>query len=155
MIKFWEKDTSITFSEIPHEISLCFNITQCPNNCEGCSEPYLRENIGEELTPEIVDHYINDNVGATCVLFMGGDNDPKGISDLCKHIKENHERLKTAWYSGKDKISKDIEIKYFDFIKVGHWDEFFGPLNKRTTNQILYKIEDDDIKDITYKFWKD
>ena len=58
-----------------------------------------------------------------------------------------------AIYSGRDKV----EIEYyglFDYVKVGGYKEEYGPLNKETTNQRLYEIGTDGIKDITYKFWK-
>ena len=57
-----------------------------------------------------------------------------------------------AIYSGRDKV----EIEYyglFDYVKVGGYKEECGPLNKETTNQRLYEIGIDGIKDITYKFW--
>ena len=42
----------------------------------------------------------------------------------------------------------------FDYVKVGGYKEEYGPLNKETTNQRLYEIGADGIKDITYRFWK-
>ena len=48
MIKY--TDTQIVFSEIPDEITLAINISNCQNNCPGCHSPYLKQNIGKELT---------------------------------------------------------------------------------------------------------
>ena len=31
----------VTFAEVPDEISLCINITNCPNRCPGCHSPEL------------------------------------------------------------------------------------------------------------------
>ena len=45
-------DTKVTFAEVPDEISLCINISNCPNHCEGCHSPYLAEDIGTELTKD-------------------------------------------------------------------------------------------------------
>ena len=42
-------DTLVSFSEIPDEITLCINISNCPNKCEGCHSSWLQENIGIEL----------------------------------------------------------------------------------------------------------
>ena len=66
---------------------------------------------------------------------------------------------KVGWYSGEE----DIDFfKYgwsFDYIKIGPYKKDLGPLNKRTTNQRLYKIgrlynQQLIIKeDITNKFW--
>ena len=44
--------------------------------------------------------------------------------------------------------------KEFDYVKVGPYIEECGPLNKRTTNQRLYKCDKNGNKeDITYRFW--
>ena len=39
-------NTEITFSEVPDEITLCINISNCPCHCKGCHSPYLAEDIG-------------------------------------------------------------------------------------------------------------
>ena len=48
MLKY--HSTYIGFREIPDEISLCINLTNCPNNCKGCHSPWLLEDIGIPLT---------------------------------------------------------------------------------------------------------
>ena len=48
MIKY--TDTQVTFREIPDEVTLCINISGCPNHCEGCHSLYLANDIGTELT---------------------------------------------------------------------------------------------------------
>ena len=45
-------------------------------------------------------------------------------------------------------------MKDFDFIKVGAYKEEYGPLTIATTNQILYKKENNSFINITSKFWK-
>ena len=149
MLKY--KDILIGFQEVPDEISLCINITNCPNNCVGCHSPYLAEDIGEELTPEELSRLIMKNKGITCVCLMGGDNDPKQINSLAKIIKALYP-YKVAWYSGSTKLSPEIIIHNFDYIKLGPYIEEFGPLNNPNTNQRMFKVPD--IEDITYKFWK-
>ena len=144
-------NTEVTFSEIPDEITLCINITNCPNNCIGCHSPYLAEDIGEELTPEELSRLIMKNKGITCVCLMGGDNDPKQINSLAKVIKSLYP-YKVAWYSGSTKLAPEIIIHNFDYIKLGPYIEEFGPLNNPNTNQRMFKMPD--IEDITYKFWK-
>ena len=42
----------ITFSEVPDEISLCINISNCPIKCPDCHSKFLWENIGKEITDE-------------------------------------------------------------------------------------------------------
>lgn len=149
MLKY--KDVLVGFQEVPDEISLCINITNCPNNCIGCHSPYLAEDIGEELTPEELSRLIMKNKGITCVCLMGGDNDPKQINSLAKVIKSLYP-YKVAWYSGSTKLAPEIIIHNFDYIKLGPYIEEFGPLNNPNTNQRMFKMPD--IEDITYKFWK-
>jgi anaerobic ribonucleoside-triphosphate reductase activating protein len=50
-------NTQIVFQEIPDEISLAINITNCPNNCKSCHSEYLKQDIGEELTNTLIDYY--------------------------------------------------------------------------------------------------
>ena len=96
---------------------------------------------------------IEKNEGITCVCLMGGDKTPELINTLAEYIHEA-KGLKTGWYSGKDELSDKIDLKWFNYVKIGHYDEKLGPLNKETTNQRFYLIEDKKPKDITYKFWK-
>ena len=63
--------------------------------------------------------------------------------------------IKIAWYSGRQELSKDINLNNFDFIKLGPYIEELGPLNNKTTNQKFYKIEENKLIDITNLFWKD
>lgn len=150
MIKY--KDSYIVFEEIPDRVSLAVNITNCQNNCIGCHSPELRLNSGIELTEEEIDKLINANYGIDCFLFMGEGKDYNRLMELVRYIKEKHS-IKVAIYSGRDKV----EIEYyalFDYVKVGGYKEEYGPLNKETTNQRLYEIGVDSIKDITYKFWE-
>ena len=151
-MKYVPEDTSVTFSEVPDEVSLCVNISNCPCRCIGCHSPYLRADIGEELTQSVVDELIETNSGISCICFMGGDADRSDLNALAKYVKENHD-IKTAWYSGRSVISPDIDICNFDYIKVGPYIEKYGPLNVRTTNQIMYKVENGELIDITNKFW--
>lgn len=161
MLKYVE--TLVGFSEIPDEITLCINISNCPCHCKGCHSPYLAEDIGKELTIDSLHELISNNKGITCVSFMGGDSSPKDINKLAQYIKEEFPDIKVAWYSGKPTISPWISLKYFDYIKIGSYIETLGPLNSKTTNQRMYKIVHDnyeygdqgiELEDITYKFWK-
>ena len=154
MVKY--TTSMITFAEIPDEICLSFNISNCQNNCVGCHSAELRKNIGDELTEELLSKEIDKNDGITCVLFLGEGNDQESLLKLAKKTKEKG--LNVALYSGRE--YKEIErILYdnFDYIKVGPYIPECGPLNKRTTNQRLFKIEQDNknLVDITYKFWRE
>lgn len=161
MIKYY--NAMVVFEEIPDEVTLAINITNCPCHCKGCHSKFLWEDIGTELTFDELDKLIKQNDGITTVCFMGGDNDPERLLDLAKHIRLNHTNLKIGWYSGRDNYYKNINFDLFDYIKIGRYDDDFGGLNKKTTNQKLFKIThkelDDgikeiDFKDITNMFWK-
>ena len=146
-------NTQVTFAEVPDEITLCINITGCKNGCKNCHSSYLAEDMGKPLNWDSLNTLIYINTGISCVAFMGGDNDPKAINRLAEKVKSLG--LKTAWYSGRQELSKDINLEYFDYIKLGPYMEEFGPLNSRTTNQRMYKVHDCELEDITSKFWKE
>ncbi len=149
-------DTLVSFSEIPDEITLCINISNCPNKCDGCHSSWLQKNIGIELNNYELYDIINKNSGISCVCFMGGDSDPEEINNLAIKIKSKN--LKIGWYSGNSEISDKINIKNFDYIKIGPYLKDKGPLSDKNTNQKMYKIIHftgmNSLKDITYKFWK-
>lgn len=155
MVKFTE--AIVGFAEIPDEISLCINISNCQNNCIGCHSPYLKENIGEELTCKKLVELINNNKGITCVCFMGVGNDWTALYDLIMYINIKIPSLKIAIYDGNDYFDNDF-IELVDYYKVGHYDKDLGPINNPTSNQRLFKVlhEEDyaTIEDITYKFYK-
>ena len=145
-------DTKVTFAEVPNEISLCINISNCPCACKGCHSSYLAENIGNELNSNSIKELINNNKGITCICFMGGDSNPSEVDALAQFIKI-YFPIKTAWYSGRQELSNDINLDNFDFIKLGPYIEELGPLNSKTTNQKFYKIKEGKLIDITDIFW--
>lgn len=153
MIKYIPEETSAVFSEIPEEISLAINISGCLNNCPGCHSPYLRENIGEELTLDILRDLIIKNSGISCVCFMGEGKDKKALLSLAHEIKQTYPNLHIALYSGRNEVESEFN-DYFDYIKIGPYIEAKGPLNSFTTNQVLYKIINGVREDITYLFWR-
>ena len=132
-------DTAVTFAEFPDEISLLINISNCPCKCPECHSSYLAEDIGKPLYLETLYKLIDDNEGITCIGFMGGDSEPKYINLLAKCVKDSYS-LKVGWYSGRQELSKDIVIKYFDFIKLGPYIKELGGLQSPNTNQRLYKV---------------
>lgn len=146
-------NTQVTFSEVPDEISLCINITGCKVGCKNCHSSYLAQDIGTELTFSELRRLIKHNSGISCIAFMGGDSEPKRIDALASFVT-NHYQLKVAWYSGRQELSKEIDLKNFDAIKLGPYKEEFGPLNSRTTNQRFYKVSNGELINITSKFWK-
>ena len=143
--------SQVTFEELPTEVTLSLSISNCQNRCLGCHSPELRGNIGIELTDAELKRLINKNSGVNCVLLLGEGNDKGRLIELAGLIRSIG--LKAALYSGRDEVEEDL-FQVFDYIKVGRWDERFGPLNSCTTNQILYKIENNQRINITEKFWK-
>lgn len=159
MIKYKPDTVSVVFNEVPDEVTLAIEITNCPGHCVGCHSPWLREDIGEELTPDKLFELIEKNNGITCVCFMGEGKDPEALKWLAMDIHVRYPHLKTALYSGREDVEKEYDW-YFNYIKIGPYIPEFGPLNYETTNQHLYQIEahldDGDSKriDITNKFWR-
>nr|UVM92037.1 MAG: 4Fe-4S single cluster domain protein [Bacteriophage sp.]UWG27093.1 MAG: 4Fe-4S single cluster domain protein [Bacteriophage sp.] len=146
-------DTKVVFAEIPDEITLAINISGCPCNCKGCHSSYLAKDIGEPLDLQHLTNLIDSNKGITCVCIMGGDANPSEVDDIAQDIKEYYPELKVGWYSGRQELSKDIELGNFDYIKLGPYIEEFGPLNSKTTNQRFYKVSDGELIDITSRFY--
>ena len=156
-------DSKVVFAEIPDEITLAINISNCPCHCSNCHSSYLAEDIGEPLDLQHLTNLIDSNKGITCVCIMGGDANPSEVDDIAQDIKEYYPNLKVGWYSGRDYISPDVDVRNFDYIKVGPYKKECGPLDNPNTNQRLYKInkvtEEDGqdnviLEDITSKFWK-
>lgn len=150
MLKYVE--TQVTFAEVPNEITLAINISNCPNHCEGCHSPYLANDIGEPLDLQHLTDLIDAQKGITCVCIMGGDSNPGEVDEIAESIKEYYPGLKVGWYSGKQELSKYIYLENFDYIKLGPYKKELGGLNKKTTNQRFYKVVDNELIDITSMF---
>lgn len=158
MLRYY--DYAVVFAEIPDEITLAINITGCPHMCKGCHSPHLRDNkLGKDLYPEVIDALVKNHPDVTCICFMGGDNDPSAVQEVAAYIKDVH-KLKVGMYSGNDSLDTGL-VGTLDYYKVGSYQAERGPLNKRTTNQRLYKITHNRekgemcIENITSRFWKD
>ncbi|MBQ8453002.1 MAG: anaerobic ribonucleoside-triphosphate reductase activating protein [Prevotella sp.] len=149
-------NTGIVFQEIPDEVTLAINISNCPCRCPGCHSRYLWDDIGEPLDEAALDNFIRQySSDITCIAFMGGDAEPDAVSRLAAYLRQRHPHFRTAWYSGRLRISSAIDKSRFDYIKIGPYIRHLGPLNKPTTNQRLYRINSDGTQeDITARFWK-
>ena len=149
-------NTGIVFQEIPDEVTLAINISNCPCHCPGCHSHYLWEDVGLPLTTTAIDDFVEKyGTNLTCIAFMGGDNDPRSVDHLAEYIHEEYPQLSVAWYSGRTVISALINKQNFDYIKIGTFIKHLGPLKKPTTNQRLYRRTDEgDFEDITFRFWK-
>ena len=154
MLKYVNSD--IVFQEIPDEVTLAINISNCPCHCPGCHSRYLWEDVGLPLTTEAIDDFVGKyGTNLTCISFMGGDSDPRGVDHLAAYIREEYPEMRVAWYSGRTVISAQVNKDNFDYIKIGPFIKHLGPLKNPTTNQRLYRRTDEgDFEDITSRFWK-
>ena len=139
MIKYVPKMTSVVLEEIPDRVSLAVDISNCRGDCVGCHSPFLKLDIGEELTTGIIDALIADNFGVNCFLFLGEGRDPEALLALARHIRGAHPAMEIALYSGREEVEPAI-WDAFDYVKVGPYRPECGPLNERTTNQRLYRV---------------
>ena len=149
-------NTDVVFQEIPDEVTLAINISSCPCHCPGCHSQYLWDDIGLPLDTGAVDAFVSRlSSDITCIAFMGGDADPKGVNMLAQYIHEEYPELKVAWYTGRIRVPAIVNKADFDYIKVGPYIRHLGPLKSPTTNQRMYRQQDDGtFEDITYRFWR-
>ena len=152
MLKYYS--SAVVFQEIPDEITLAIEITGCPHRCQDCHSPWLREDIGEPLTPSVLLDLVKQHPDISCVCFMGGDASHSYICYLADVLRLNAPHLKIAMYSGDDKVNK-VFFRVLDYYKVGSYQPEKGPINQESTNQRLYIInrENETVTDITDKFW--
>lgn len=152
MLKYTDYD--IVFQEIPDEVTLAINLSNCPNRCKGCHSPYLQKNIGEPLTEEGLSVLLQKyGKAVTCVCFMGGDAAPYDIAHLAEFLqKQQIASVKVGWYSGKPELPAEFSTQNFQYIKLGPYIESCGGLKSEKTNQRLYKILQGKMNDITYRF---
>ena len=143
LIANWE----LGFREFPGETALLMNVSGCPNHCEGCHSEYLRLHIGtpiDKIMSIKTDMIFEEQY--TCIGIMGDGGSFKDmyrfITFIKKFYKEYYNKeVKLGWYSGKDYVdlSENGIAQYFDYVKIGHYDEKYGPLDCVTTNQIMLK----------------
>ena len=153
MLKFVNFD--IVFQEIPDEVTLAINISNCPNGCPGCHSPFLQKDVGGPLTEEFLTYLLSEyGESVTCICFMGGDSAPDEIVKLARFLYNTN--VKVGWYSGKQNLPYLFNKEYFRYIKLGPFIEKSGSLKSTSTNQRLYKIsENGQMTDITFRFWKE
>ena len=136
MIKYVPEMTSVVMEEIPDRVSLAVDISNCRGNCIGCHSPFLKKDIGQELTTEVIDRLVADNFGVDCFLFLGEGRDLEALLELADHVRSKG--LLAAVYSGREEV-EEVFWDHFDYIKLGPYRPECGPLNSPTTNQRLYR----------------
>ena len=144
----------ITTQDVPDELALAISLSGCPIHCKGCHSAFTWDPFfGELLTDDMFRNIIKKNKYASCVLFYGGEWQLERLLELIEIAKEY--RLKVCLYTGLEleKVDKKL-IDVLDYLKVGPYIEQLGGLNKKTTNQKMYKIENGKLIDITNKFYQ-
>lgn len=125
MLKYF--DSAIVFAEFPDEVCLAVNITNCPGTCEKCSEPWLRENIGVELTNNDIDQLISQHPDITMFGLMGGDSDHLDCCRIANYIHSTYPYIKVGMYSGLDYLDSKL-LDVLDAYKIGRFISPKGPI---------------------------
>jgi anaerobic ribonucleoside-triphosphate reductase activating protein len=110
------------------------------------------EILDKNVLIELLEKYGN---AITCICFMGGDSDPQEVQHLSVFLRNlTGNRIKIAWYSGRQHLPEGCALRCFDFIKLGPYVEYFGGLDSASTNQRFYRIENGSMIDLTSRFLK-
>ncbi len=153
MLKY--TDSSVVFQEIPDEVTLAVNLSGCPCRCPGCHSKHLWTDTGNELTDSEVDRLLDQHKGhVTCLAIMGGDAAPAEVDGIFARLRTRRQGIRTAWYSGRSLLAKDMDLNHLDYLKLGPYLAHLGPLKKPTTNQRLYRVRGGTLEDLTPQFWR-
>ena len=99
MIKYVPELTDVVLEEIPDKVTLAVEISNCRGSCIGCHSPFLKQDIGVELTPDAVDRLIADNFGVNCFLLLGEGKDPEAllrIAEQSSPIRSNSSCIRAS-----------------------------------------------------------
>ena len=152
----------VGFREIPDEISLNIQISNCPIKCKDCHSKHLWKDIGERLSAGKLCDLVTENPGISCICFMGGESNLEELFTLFKFCRLLFKNLKVAWYTGLVRSEIPEGMPLIDYIKTGPYKKKYGPLNNPDTNQRFYvlgrnlneNVKKDEYYDKTYLFWK-
>lgn len=140
--------TTVSFQEVPDEVSLVILIGDCPHRCPGCHSPELWEARGKDLEhdlPSLIDQYADV---ITCVCFMGEGQDYGAMNRCIRYATKRG--FKTCLYSG----SNAYGWPPLTYLKTGPYIAELGGLDSSTTNQRFWRIYEDGIVDMTHLFQK-
>lgn len=150
------KGHTVSFQEVPDEVSLVILIGDCPHRCPGCHSPELWTQSGisvKDKLDELIAQYVD---AITCVCFMGEGQDDQDLLWCADHARGLG--FKTAIYSGY----LDAHVFYyphFDYYKCGSWKQDRGGLDNPDSNQFMMKLIVDPetgrhyLTDITSRFY--
>jgi len=137
-------DFQVVLQEVPGEVSLCFSISGCPLQCDGCHSPFLwKVGNGNLLSEERFEHILKQYKKlATCVLFMGGEWHEEELINFLNLANKNS--YKTCLYTGEELVSAAV-LKELTWLKTGMWKEHLGGLNSPETNQKFIDVKTNQI----------
>ena len=135
-MKFYQY--TVVFQEVPDEISLAFEITNCPHKCEGCHSPHLIADEGTILTLKLFKQIVDKYFGLiTNIAFFGGEQYSEMIEMLAYAKKLG---LKTTLWTGSCSVDETITAN-LNYLKTGPYIEEFGGLQEATTNQKYINLD--------------
>ena len=147
--------TGITLQELPNMISFYIQFSECHIQCEGCHSNYLWGTYDNYKSLNwIVDKAKSAREqGADAIILFGDVNNnisPLNYFKLCENLADI---LPICVYSGADTLVDSLgnldTLRYIKWIKLGHYSKTAGPLDSKTTNQRIYLVEADGLKDVT------
>ncbi len=151
-------EVGVSEREVIGENSLCIYISGCQNHCENCHYPLLQDpNYGNSLKQYFEEMLFAYLPQITCVYFLGeGKSNEDTKCELLEYVQQAKMfHLKVCLYLGRDiSIQQEPWLLQFDYLKVGAYDECYGDLSMRTTNQRFYKIEKNKLMDITSSYFE-
>lgn len=146
---------SVVMQEVPDEISLAIEISNCPHRCPGCHSPELQQDVGYDLERDLPALLKEYEGRITCVCIMGEGNDRDALVRCL--MKVRGAGLKTCLYSGSSVFDLSLQC-WIDYYKIGPYIKERGGLDTPGTNQSMWKLTVNGMtknySDITYKFQK-
>lgn len=149
---------TVSFQEVPDEVSLVVLVADCPHKCAGCHSPMLQKPIGYDLERDLRKLIMDYDGAITCVCLMGEGRDRAALMRCAQIIHECD--FKAAVYIGSGEGEALKLALSFDYVKYGPYIAELGGLDSKTTNQhmicVTKRFDDGiDFEDITWKFQKD
>lgn len=129
---------TVSFQEVPDEVSLVISIADCPHRCPGCHSPQLQKPEGNNLKKDINQLIAKYADVITCVCFMGEGQDIETMHMLIKYV--HNLGYKTCWYTGRTPEENRMLPVVLDYYKYGPYIEELGGLDSPTTNQRMIQF---------------
>lgn len=146
--------TSIVFQEVPNEVSLVFSISGCPHRCPDCHSKYLWKDFGAPMKEIFYKEFSKYESYISCVCFMEGTQNIEELKQYSSYARRRGKKV--CLYTGSEiyDLPESFTAKYLDFIKTGPFIKKFGGLDKETTNQRFYRVENGKFVECTNLFRK-